>query len=107
MCARQQRRGVAGCQTVGRGINQEMVGKLKWGGGWGWGGGVDTASLDCERLSLPLHSPLAPIGVLSSPSTPAETQTAREREKGGKSAGGIAAEHQRLTGVEVVVGVGG
>lgn len=102
MCARQQRRGVAGCQTVGRGINQEMVGKLKWGGGL-WGGGVDTASLDCERLSLPLHSPLAPIGVLSSPSTPAETQTAREREKGGKSAGGIAAEHQRLTRV----GVGG
>lgn len=69
----------------------------------GRAGGVDTASLDCERLSLPLHSPLAPIGVLSSPSTPAETQTAREREKGGKSAGGIAAEHQRLTGV----GVGG
>lgn len=102
MCARQQRRGVASCQTVGRGINQEMVGKLKWGGG-----GVDTASLDCERLSLPLHSPLAPIGVLSSPSTPAETQTAREREKGGKSAGGIAAEHQRLTGVGVGVGVGG
>lgn len=102
MCARQQRRGVAGCQTVGRGINQEMVGKLKWGGGLG--GGVDTASLDCERLSLPLHSPLAPIGVLSSPSTPEETQTAREREKGGKSAGGIAAEHQRLTGVGVGVG---
>lgn len=39
MCARQQRRGGAGCQTVGRGINQEMVGKLKWGGGLGRAGG--------------------------------------------------------------------
>lgn len=47
-------------------------------------GGVGTASLDCERLPLRLYSPLAPIGVLSSPSTPVETQTAREREKGGK-----------------------
>lgn len=27
----------AGCQTEGRGINQEMVGKLKWGGRW-WEG---------------------------------------------------------------------
>lgn len=29
--------GGAGCQTEGRGINQEMVGKLKWGGR-GWAG---------------------------------------------------------------------
>lgn len=57
--------------------------------------GFGTASLDCERLSLALHSTLAPIGVLSSSSTPAETQTAREKEKEGKSAGGISAELQR------------
>lgn len=66
----------------GRRINHEMVGKLKCGGRGGRKlGGVGTASLDCERLSLPLYFPLAPIGVLSSPSTPVETQTAREREK--------------------------
>lgn len=103
--------GGAGCRTEGEGINQEVVGKLKWGGGGGrgWAGLARHHWTVKDFLSLFIPPPLAPIGVLSSSSTPAETQTAREREKGGKSAGGISAEHQRpkRLGVGRRVGWGG